>query len=51
MQLAYKIPGSTGDWIVLANASVGAFIKVFLGSCKVIGMILPQFIRANGEVF
>lgn len=27
MQLAYKIPGSTGDWIVLADASAGAFIK------------------------
>ena len=27
MQLSYKIPGSTSDWIVLADASAGAFIK------------------------
>jgi hypothetical protein len=27
MQIAYKIPGATGDWIVLADASAGAFIK------------------------
>lgn len=27
MQLAYKIPGGAGEWIVLADASAGAFIK------------------------
>ena len=27
MQLAYKKPSSTSDWIVLADASAGAFIK------------------------
>ena len=27
MQLAYKIPGVAGGWIVLADASAGAFIK------------------------
>lgn len=27
MQLAYKIPGLAGTWIVLADASSGAFIK------------------------
>jgi hypothetical protein len=27
MQLSYKIPGGAGGWIVLADASAGAFIK------------------------
>jgi hypothetical protein len=27
MQLAYKIPGGAGEWIVLADASAGAYIK------------------------
>ena len=45
--IEYRV-GLKGERPAIASYIV---FKAFMGLCKLIGFILPQFVRANGEVY